>query len=87
MELEEWRRKASDMDANLQAKYHKALKQIEVMHKDNSELKTENNKLRGDINNWKGKLEALEKSKNRELEDLRMSLETKRKSEIDREVR
>lgn len=68
MELEEWRRKASDMDANLQTKYHKALKQIEVMHKDNTELKAENNQMKSEILNWRGKLEALERSKTRELE-------------------
>lgn len=28
IELEDLRRKASDMDANLQSKYHKALKQM-----------------------------------------------------------
>ena len=39
MELEEWKRKASDMDSNLQNKYHKALKQIEIMHRDNTNFK------------------------------------------------
>ena len=40
MELEDWKRKASEMDENLQSKYHKALKQIEILHKDNVELKS-----------------------------------------------
>jgi hypothetical protein len=33
------KRKASDMDANLQSKYHKSLKQLEILVKDNSQLK------------------------------------------------
>ncbi len=45
-ELEELRRKASDMDANLQSKYHKALKQMEILVKDNTLLKNDNNGLK-----------------------------------------
>lgn len=45
-ELEELKRKASDMDANLQSKYHKALKQMEVLVKDNTVLKNDTNGMR-----------------------------------------
>jgi FtsZ-binding cell division protein ZapB len=46
MELEELRRKSSEVDANLQSKYHKALKQMEIFVKDNTQLKNESNGLR-----------------------------------------
>lgn len=34
------------MDANLQSKYHKALKQMEILVKDNTLLKNDNNGLK-----------------------------------------
>lgn len=34
------------MDANLQSKYHKALKQMEVLVKDNTQLKTDTNSMK-----------------------------------------
>lgn len=37
------------MDANLQAKYHKALKQLEVLHKDNTQIKQEFNALKNEL--------------------------------------
>lgn len=43
------------MDSNVQAKYLKALKQIENMHKDNTELKNDLNQAFADINSWKAK--------------------------------
>lgn len=87
VELEDLRRKASDMDANLQSKYHKALKQMEVLVKDNTQFKNDTNGLKNEVMSWRGKYEALERSSARELEELRMSLETRRKSEIDRQIR
>ena len=66
--MEEWKSKAADLDAGIQNKYHKALKQIEIMHKDNSQLKGESNSYRTDCMNLKHKYEALERSKNQELE-------------------
>lgn len=36
---------------------------------------------------WRSKYEAIERSSARELEELRMSLETRRKSEIDKQIR
>lgn len=56
------------MDSNLQGKYHKALKQIENMHKDNTDLKSELNALRNENGSWRAKFDALERSKNREME-------------------
>ena len=35
------------------------------MHKDNSEMKTLSNTMKTEISNWKAKLEALQRSKNR----------------------
>jgi FtsZ-binding cell division protein ZapB len=60
--LEELRRKSSDLDANLQSKYHKALKQMEVFVKDNTQLKNDNASLRQEILQWRSKFEALERS-------------------------
>lgn len=62
------------MDANLQSKYHKALKQMEVLVKDNSQFKNDANGMKQEINSWRGKYEALERSSARELEELKMNL-------------
>lgn len=58
----------SEVDSNIQVKYHKALKQIENMHKDNTDLKNDLNQAVSDINAWKAKLDALERTKNREID-------------------
>ncbi len=63
------------------------MSQIQAMHKDNSEMKTNANTMKTEIQNWKARFEALERSKNRELEELRMSFENQKKSEFDREIR
>jgi hypothetical protein len=47
--LEEYKKRVSEMDSNIQAKYHKALKQIEIMHKDNSALKLDLDQSRREI--------------------------------------
>jgi FtsZ-binding cell division protein ZapB len=47
------------MDANLQSKYHKALKQMELLVKDNTEMKSENNALKNELNSWRNRYEAL----------------------------
>lgn len=65
IELEEYKKRVSEIDSNVQAKYHKALKQIESMHKDNSDIKNDLNQAIQEINTWKAKFEALERSKNR----------------------
>lgn len=43
------------MDANLQSKYHKALKQMEMLVKDNTQLKNETNGLKSEIMSWRSK--------------------------------
>lgn len=43
----------------MQSKYQKALAQIQGMHKDNSEMKTQVNGMKNEIQNWKAKFEAL----------------------------
>ncbi len=75
MELEEYKKRVSEIDSNVQAKYHKALKQIETMHKDNTELKGDINQAITDINTWKAKFEALERAKNMEIEEVKNSFE------------
>ena len=55
-ELEEYKKRISEVDSNIQAKYHKALRQIETMHKDNTELKEDLNQSLMEINTWKNKL-------------------------------
>ena len=57
------------------------------MHRDNSTLKGETNSLKHEIINWKSRFEALERSSSQELNDLRMTLENKKKTEIDRHTR
>lgn len=82
VELEEYKKRVSEIDSNVQAKYHKALKQIESMHKDNSDLKTDLNQAISDINSWKAKFEALERAKNREIDQVKNNAENNRKYEI-----
>lgn len=47
------------MDANLQSKYHKALKQIQTLVKDNSDLKNQVSGFRNELMSWRNKYEAL----------------------------
>lgn len=79
VELDQYKRKVSEIDSNLQAKYHKALKQIESMHKDNTDLKSDLNQAISDITTWKNKFDALERAKNQEIEQTRYSLENNKK--------
>ncbi len=46
IELEEYKRRLSEVDSNLQNKYQKALGQLQAMHKDNSEMKTQSNTMK-----------------------------------------
>lgn len=69
----------SEVDSNIQVKYHKALKQIENMHKDNSDLKNDLNQAVADIAAWKAKLDALDRSKNREIEEIKSSFENSKR--------
>jgi hypothetical protein len=39
----------------MQTKYQKALSQIQSMHKDNSEMKTQANAMKTEIQNWKAR--------------------------------
>lgn len=64
-ELEDYKKRVSEIDSNVQAKYHKALKQIENMHKDNTDLKGDLNQAMSDISTWKAKFEALDRAKSR----------------------
>ena len=57
--MNEYKKKTTEVDSNVQNKYHKALKQIETMHKDNHEMKNELNQAMTDIYTWKSKYEAL----------------------------
>ncbi len=84
LELEEYKRKCSDIDVNIQGKYQKALKQVEIMHKDNSELKIESNNLKQEIQNWKARVQALDRSKNKELEEIKGLMENQKRSEVER---
>lgn len=79
VELEEYKKRVSEIDSNVQAKYVKALKQIEAMHKDNTEIKADLNQAFNDINTWKAKFEALERAKNREIEEVKNSFDSNKK--------
>ena len=73
VELEEWKRKYAEIDLTLRDKY-----EMEV---------SRNNELAQDIERWKSRYMAGEKSKAKELDDLRMMMESQRKSVVDREMR
>lgn len=49
--------------------------------------KSRNSELSQEIEKWKSRYQACEKSKAKELEDLRNMMECQRKSMIDREIR
>jgi|JI6StandDraft_1071083.scaffolds.fasta_scaffold104559_2 predicted nucleic acid-binding Zn-ribbon protein len=56
--------------------------------KDKYEMeRSRNNELMGEIERWKARYMASEKSKTKELDDLRMMMESQRKSMLDREMR
>lgn len=57
------------------------------MHKDNSDLKNDLNQAMADITAWKAKLDALERTKNREIEEIKNSFESSKRMEIERELR
>ena len=65
--------KLSDIDFSLKQKYEAE--------------KNKNNDLSQDLEKWKSRYQAVEKSKTKELEDLRNMMESQRKSMIDREIR
>lgn len=50
-------------------------------------MKTQSTAMKAEIQSWRVKLEALERTKNRELEELKMSYESQRKNEYEREIR
>lgn len=68
MEIQDYKKKVSEVDSNIQVKYHKALKQIQNMHKDNTDLKSDLNQAMSDISAWRAKFDALERTKNREMD-------------------
>ena len=49
--------------------------------------KQKNSELMQEIEKWKNRYQASEKSKSKELEELRNLMESQRKSMIDREIR
>lgn len=87
VEIEEYKKKVSEVDSNIQGKYHKALKQIENMHKDNSDMKNDLNQAIADINAWRAKFDALERTKNREIDEIKNSFENNKRFEIERELK
>lgn len=86
-ELEEWKKKTSDIDVNIQRKYENALKQIDTMLQDNIGLKNENNSLKGEVNQLRARFEALDRAKTKELEDIREQFEGQKRIVIEREIR
>jgi conjugal transfer/entry exclusion protein len=65
--------KLNEMDFSLKQKYEAE--------------KSKNSELTQEIEKWKSRYQASEKSKAKELEDLRNMMESQRKSMIDREIR
>jgi len=72
------------MDVNLQKKYDNALNQLETMFSDNNMLKAENSNLRSEIANWRSRQEALDKTRIKELDELRGSMTILHRSQVDR---
>jgi prefoldin subunit 5 len=57
------------------------------MHKDNSDLKNDLNQAMSDLTAWKAKLDALDRTKNREIEEIKNSFESSKRMEVERELR
>jgi len=74
------------VDVNLQRKYENALKQIDTMLQDNIALKNDNNGLKGELNHFRSKFEALEKAKTRELDEIRDQIEGQKRTLVEREI-
>lgn len=69
-------------DENLKGKYQNALQQLEYTQKESKELAAKVSSLGLDIQHWKNRCEASEKSKERQIEELRSSIETQRRTQI-----
>jgi predicted ribosome quality control (RQC) complex YloA/Tae2 family protein len=72
-ELEDMKRKLSEVDFTATDKYH-------VERSRNTELQME-------LDTWRARYAASEKSRSKEIEDLRMTMDSQRKSMIDRDMR
>lgn len=72
-ENEMLKNKLNDMDFSLKQKYESE--------------KNKNADLLQELEKWKSRYQAGEKSKAKELEDLRSMMESQRKSMVDREIR
>jgi regulator of replication initiation timing len=57
------------------------------MFAENNMLKAENSNLRNELASWRNRLEALDKTRIRELDELRGAMDVQRQSHIDREMR
>lgn len=57
------------------------------MHRDNTDIKTDLNQAATDINAWKAKFQALDRSKNRQIEEIKIHYENNFKGQADRELK
>lgn len=86
-ELEDWKKRMSDVDVNLQRKYENALRQIDSLLQDNIGIKSENNAFKSEVGHLRAKLEAIERSKAKELDELREQFDSQKRSQVERELR
>lgn len=70
MELEELRISRREIDYDLRSKYEASLQRIEVLLSENERYKIEMESFLVQINNFNAKFEAIEKAKNKEIEEL-----------------
>lgn len=57
------------------------------MHKDNTDIKNDLNQAMSDISAWKAKFDALERTKNREIEEVKSTFENNKRWQIERELK
>jgi hypothetical protein len=72
-QLEDWKRKYSEVDLSLKDRFQQE--------------QARNYELGQELERWRNRYTAMEKAKNKELDDLRLSMESQRKSVLDREIR
>lgn len=84
-ELDLEKKKNKSVDESLQEKYEQALSQLEVFMNEKQQLAVRVGELEGSLGSWKSRYEALDKTRLRELEELRG--DSQRQSQLDRELR
>lgn len=84
-ELENERKQSKTVDHTLQIKYNQSLSQLDLLISEKEQLMMRVSELESSLGGWKSRYEALDRTRLRELEELRG--ESQRHSLLDKELR